>query len=414
MRKIQYLLLIIILTILGSIIILHAQEDCDVEDAEKVIEVVTNVCENIGDNQICYGNFEVGTDWLDDFDEFDLLDIIFETPGDVTDVEYIKSLYLSALDPEEDTWGIAQLRLLTPSRTGAQELNLLLFGDVEVENAVEPTRKIDLQVGEASSHVRNLPSVNSIILQGAYPESTLIGVGRLEDNSWVRVETERGIVGWIATNLVSPINEGESIEDLEIQDDTSPYFGPMQAFVFEQGAGSACGNLNTDGLVIQTPQGPANVNVSINGVNIDLIPVGENGAAAYIETGDNGTTISQIAGNSLITSGGTTYHMSPGEQTTIGASGIPSIPNTYDTEDLNIPGLSSISPIDTSDPAIDIMDDNTPTPEVDIVVDATAIPIGDTSGTSGTGDTGDGGNNNSDDDCKAANPANPNACDKKK
>ena len=58
--------------------------------------------------------------------------IEFDSPGDVTDVEAIRSLSLSALDETTGEWGIAMLRLLANlDPTQADDVTVLLFGDVE-------------------------------------------------------------------------------------------------------------------------------------------------------------------------------------------------------------------------------------------------------------------------------------------
>jgi SH3 domain-containing protein len=424
MRIIQYLLLIIFLSALGGVTVVHAQEteqeaiyapeDCNIDTAE-IIEVVEEVCTGIGENQVCYGNFDVGADVLEDVLLDDDFDFNFENPGDLADLADIESLFLSALNPEEDIWGIAQMRLVTASASGAQELNLLLFGDVEITNAVEATLIVEVKVGIYSSNIRNLPSSSAFVLQSVTAGTLLEAVGRLEDNSWVRVRTETGAIGWVASALIDPVNEDESITDLEVQDDSSPYFGPMQAFYFEQGSASACGNVTSDGLLIQTPQGTARVNVSINGVNIELVP-GQTGATALVQGGDLGMTISMVEGASYVEAGGTEYYLDPREATTIADGGEPTFPSIYDIGTIsNLPTLSLVT---TTDPLAPIADSDSTATNGDTgggTTDegGTTTDGGGTTTDEGGTTTDEGGGGGSNGECNASENANPNACKNK-
>lgn len=382
MRKIHYTIIILFSFIFMGAIVVYAQNDCDINNS-SVIQTVSDVCSGIGDNQVCYGNYEVGADL---YDNVEIPDFRFKAPGDLADLENIQSIYLSALNPDNNTWGIAQMLLLTATNKGTQELNLLLFGDVQVKNAVEPTLIVEVKVGRYAANIRNLPTVNSYPLQSAPAGTLLEAVGRLEDSSWVRVKTDNGAVGWILTELVKPISQNDSIDELEVQDDTSPYFGPMQAMYFHQGSSSACANVTSNGLIIQTPQGPASVNLSINGVNIELIP-GNTGSTAYVQGSDSDMTITMLGGTSNVSANGQNYYMGPGQQSTtqIGAdgtaSGQPTFPTTYDSETINnlpnLPFVTPVSPISTDSTNIEISDTAT-NPIIDPI---TGLPIDSSTGT---------------------------------
>jgi hypothetical protein len=352
MKTIKYILATIFLSLVSDSAILQAQGPCDIDTAQ-VIEVVGDVCSDIGENQVCYGNFEVGVDLLASVLQGNL-NFTFKNPGDLADLSHIESLYLSTLRPEENTWGIAQMRLVTSAAEGAKELNLLLFGDVKIENAVAITRIIEVKVSGAPTSIRNLPSNYAIAVQSVDVGTTLEAVGRLENNSWLRVRTEKGGVGWILSDFMIAAHEGESIADLAVQDSASPYFGPMQAFSFEQGEDSSnCNNLVSDGLLVQTPQGTARVNVSINGVNIDLLP-GQTGTTALIQSDENSAmTISMLEGESIIAAAGLSYNLKPGEATNIAISdrhipiAPPSFPSTYNPQTVsNLPILPLVTTAD--------------------------------------------------------------------
>jgi SH3 domain-containing protein len=355
MRNTHYLLLIIFLFASsvsdgGTVAFVQAQEGCNVDTAE-VMEVVGDVCAGIGENQVCYGNFDVSVDILDNVlgNNFNFS---FQNPGDITDLANIESLYLSALNPEEESWGIAQMRLTTAAKWGTQDLNLLLFGDVEISSAIDSTRVVEVRVSSYPSNIRNLPSTDALVLGSVDAGTILEAVGRLEDSSWLRVRTATGSIGWIATKLVVPAKENESIAELDVQDSSSPYFGPMQAFYFEQGSGSDCSNVTADGLLVQTPQGSARVSVSINGVNIELL-AGQSGTTALIQGGINSDmTISVIEGSSVVEAGGVSYNLLSGIETSIAiaANGVPlsppRMPSNFNVAAVsNLPALSLVNSV---------------------------------------------------------------------
>lgn len=332
MQKLPKAIITIAILILCIAVAVNAQADCSV-DSEAIMEVVENVCDALGDNEVCYGNFEVSAIAQDNSPSF-----VFEEAGDLASLGFVRSLFLSALDPETDTWGIAQMRLIANTSNGTQNIDMLLFGNVEVTNNVPPTTEIDVLVGRYAANIRNSPSSNALILASAPSGAILHAVGRLEDNSWIRVLIEgTDAVGWVSASLIGPANESESFDDLAIQDSSSPYFGAMQAMYFTDNGGSGCGNITSDGLLIQTPQGTARVTLLINEVSIELIP-SENGATALITgNSEDGMTVAVIDGTANVETGGAGYFVNAGQETSVplnpdlSPSGTPSLPDEFDT-----------------------------------------------------------------------------------
>jgi hypothetical protein len=327
--------------ILSVAIIAQAQADCNV-DAAEVIAVVEDVCNGLGNNQVCYGNFEVSAIAQENSPSFS-----FEQEGDLASLGYIRSLFLSALDPETETWGIAQMRLVANTSTGNQNIDMLLFGNVELTSNVPPSVEMDAVVGEFAANIRNTPSPNALILASAPTGTALTAVGRLEDSSWIRVLiAETGAVGWVSASLLATANPEENFESLVVQDASTPYFGPMQAFYFTDNGGSGCGNITADGLLIQTPEGTARVTLLVNEVSIELIP-GENGSTALI-TGnpEEGMTVSVIDGSAIVEVNGNGYYVDSSQETNVplnpdlSPSGDPSLPEGYDVDNMaNLPVL---------------------------------------------------------------------------
>ncbi len=143
-------------------------------------------------------------------------------------------------------------------------------------------------------------------------------VGRLEDNSWVRIivpETEA--IGWLSGDFVQSTN-GETLENLDVMEANDNYFGPMQAFYINTGTNLSCDNVATDGLIIQTPDGVARVTILINEVTIELISLPNSNATALIQANTiDGMTISMISGASVVSANNSSYHLSGGMATNI-------------------------------------------------------------------------------------------------
>lgn len=296
-------------------VMVSAQDDSTCElDATEIVAVVESVCSTTGNNELCYGNNDVAVETRENSPA-----VNFSSPGDLMSVNYVQSLYLSALDQVADVWGVAQMRLITTTVRGPREVTLLLYGDVEVDNAVEPTTTIMVQT-TASINIRSIPRLNGAVLASAPRGTGLEAVGRLEDTSWIRVivpETEA--VGWLAADFVEPVNSDESFESLDIMESDDTYFGPMQAFYINTGTNLSCDNVATDGLIIQTPEGTARVTILINEVSIELIsPDGASATAMVTANQIDGMTINVMSGTALVEANGSAYYVNPGSSTNIG------------------------------------------------------------------------------------------------
>jgi hypothetical protein len=274
---------------------------CEV-DIVDIMDEVEQYCTGIGRDQVCYGNVEVNA-----IPRQQQIDLNFENPGDSADVSLIRSLYLSAMDVANDSWGIAQMRLLANlTQQRPEEVTLLLFGDVSVEDTSEPRVELEVTVNEDfAARIRNVPSINSLVIDVAQPGENVMAVGRLEDNSWIRVkEDELGRVGWVAADLL--MLDGLDVESLTVDEADTPYFGAMQAFLFESGQSNACGSTISDGLLIQTPEGVARLTLLINEVSIELLGA-DGGATALVEANSStGMNINMLNGSANVSVDGST------------------------------------------------------------------------------------------------------------
>src|SRR5262245_18354305 len=122
----------VIFTLFLTVCVL-AQETC-ADRTRYIIEIVNGLCTDGERNHVCYGNLQVlalpqpGVTGLD-----------FQKPGDQARVDLVKSLQLSPLDWNQGSWGIARMRVTpTTARSVDDDVIMLLFGDVKVEDHSEP------------------------------------------------------------------------------------------------------------------------------------------------------------------------------------------------------------------------------------------------------------------------------------
>lgn len=97
---------------------------------QTAYDTTQEVCEAIGDDEACYGNFTI--DALPQALDFD-------QSGDIIGVEEIDSLRLSSMDVTVQEWGISVMHIqaLLAGGLAPQTAELVLFGNVEIENAAE-------------------------------------------------------------------------------------------------------------------------------------------------------------------------------------------------------------------------------------------------------------------------------------
>src|SRR3990172_11422969 len=102
---------------------------------ETALEAVDRLCTDTERNEACYGNF-----LLTATARPDVADFAFDQPGDITELVKIESMQLNNMDLINQTWGVAMMKIQAnlPDTLPGQNVTLLLFGDVEITNAVDP------------------------------------------------------------------------------------------------------------------------------------------------------------------------------------------------------------------------------------------------------------------------------------
>jgi hypothetical protein len=301
-------------------------EDCPPFVEEAVVSA-GEICTALGRNQACYGNL-----LIEAAPRTEAADFSFSTTGDVADLNTLDTLQPQALNLADETWGIALLQLQAnlPDTLPGQNVTMVVFGDVNVINAVETLVEIPMSA-LGSVNVRSRPSTNASVITSLTSGQEVIANARLADGSWARIELaiegDSRNYGWVSADFL----DGD-IDSLPSVDSTAPLLTPMQAFYFISSVGEqACAQAPSDGVLVQSPQGAGLVQFTANGVEFEI------GSTVYLTASNQVMTVSVIEGGATVTAAGITQTIPAGTFTTIpldesgqSPSGAPAFPQPYD------------------------------------------------------------------------------------
>lgn len=305
-------------------------DNCD--QIKEAINLTQQACQDTtGRNQACYGNITLSAE-----PQPGITDLRFEQQGDLADLDAIRSLQLSS-QVDDNTWGIAWLQLQAglPEDEPERNLTLLLFGDVRIQNEVEPAPEpVTLSITASGNlNVRGGPSTSDAVIGSLGAGQTVTADGRLEDSTWLHVRLDAEQTGWVFAELVSTEDDLSRLAVLDPAAETqTPRFGPMQAFTLETGADDPlCEEAPDSGLLVQTPEGVAEVTLRVNEVDIRLH------STAYLQAQASGEmTINLVEGSAQVEAAGEAVSVPAGTRVRVPldanlqASGPPSDPEPYD------------------------------------------------------------------------------------
>jgi hypothetical protein len=132
-----------------------------------------NSCAAMGGNQACYGYQSLDAQLSPGLSQF-----AFNGVGDITPVDTIQSLRLSALDPDTNEWGVAVMRIRAdiPESQSRENVTLIAFGgvtlDPDTSGDYQPMQAFTVSTDANSSGCTNVTE-NGLLIQT--PE----GVGRV-------------------------------------------------------------------------------------------------------------------------------------------------------------------------------------------------------------------------------------------
>jgi PKD repeat protein len=312
--------------------------------------------------------------------------LVFDSQGDKVNLQDVASMELSPLDLLEEHWGVVlmQVQANLPDSLPGQNVTFILFGDVQIENAVGTPIEIEAAL-LSPANIRVAPGETRPVLSSLTTGAIVIANGKAitaTGELWVRVnhDPDEEIYGWIRADLLEL-----TVDSLPDVEPSNQAINPMQAFYFKTGLGAPqCVEAPADGMLIQTPNGASKVNFTVNGMDVAL------GSTAYLTApvADDKSCLYLIEGESDITSDGKTVTLQAGERTCVVldedgiAAGEPSEPEPYDAafvqlvapvlellpEEIELPEARptltpTFTPTHTNVPVIIPRNTSTPTPE---------------------------------------------------
>ena len=326
---------------------------------QEALDAVADLCDRTGSDELCYGNTTVSVTSVSDSD------IVFSDPGDIISINQVQSVQTTALKVP-DEWGVSLMRIRAniPNTLPGQVVTFLLFGDIELENAVpqQPTLSASTT---GNINIRSGPSTGHSVAGGLSGSTPLELQGRNAAGDWVYFTTEDATSGWLFASLLEI--EGDVMMLDEVPDDYEggSQFAPMQVIYFTTGVGlPVCSEAPQDGILIQTPNIEERIELVVNDAEVRL------GSTAYLQAQASGDmTIYIVEGEGRVRSADVTQVVPAGAFTTVPldanglADGPPTDPQPYDaTGLLSLPLAVMDRQVALADPATEeaITEANTP------------------------------------------------------
>lgn len=302
---------------------------------QQALTATDEFCDKTGRNQACYGHAQLQAQAQAGAPAF-----TFDQAGDIVDVTAIQSLHLSPMEISTGDWGVALMRLqanLASNQPG--DVTVLTFGDVQLQNAVKPATRVDVAAINQYLNVRLLPTTRAGVVGSLSPRQATVAVERLADNSWLRVAVpDSDVLGWVDATLLTTQAD---VNTLNVAEPQQPYYRPMQAFYFEShtAADTACPEVPTSGLLIQTPEGVGEVKLLINEVNIQM------GSTVFFEAQPSGfMKVTTLEGHARVEAMGVAHTAVAGTSVQVALdenmkpAAPPTLPQSYDESALqNLP-----------------------------------------------------------------------------
>jgi hypothetical protein len=195
-----------------------------------------------------------------------------------------------------------------------QNVTMVVFGDTQIETA---SLLLEGRIRE-NANARAAPDAAASPVAILEADARVTVNGRSGDSAWVRVQVNPATLesAWIRADLVEIAGESDALQVIDPQAvSTAINFGPMQAFYFQSGRDDApCEEAPNSGLLIQTPEGAAEVTLWIDEVIIQL----DTNASAFVQADANGSLdINLLEGTARVVAAGETRRALPGTRVSV-------------------------------------------------------------------------------------------------
>jgi LysM repeat protein len=258
MRSRIFSLMFVLLALFAVTFSASAQRLCEtlVEDA---LDDTDDNCDLTQPNDACYG-----FDTLDSY-FFTEGDFEFRSPADLIRLGELHTVHSQPLDLESDEWGVGYFEMKATLHTQTDEaVNVLMLGDVAMENAVEPEDITEFEVFGVTTASDVTPQRGFVDGSAQFANSiasgtTLDADALSPDEQWVRVAVNNE-TAWIP---ITALADAVVVEDLVSLGDEGVR-NAMQDIFFTTGGISDCTDApNT--VVIQGPE-EGDFELTVNGV----------------------------------------------------------------------------------------------------------------------------------------------------
>ena len=263
------------------------QQQCAAVLNAAVASTVTE-CADLTGLGVCLGSLPASLELSQE-----IVDASFENPGDRVGLALVDELQLGAFNEMDGAWGVVtgQVRL---ALTDGQ-VYLLAHGDVTIENLGDvesnvPTASLTV-VSAQGLNVRERPETTAPLVDVVFTGDSIRATGRLDDNSWIRVQTANGEHGW----AVASVFDGTDFDRLlPVAADNLPDFGSMQAFSLTTGVSgnTTCDNVPPNGVLLQTPdiENGEIAHFMVNDTPVNLLP----GSTVFLQATENEDAVLQV------------------------------------------------------------------------------------------------------------------------
>ena len=233
---------------------------------QEALAAIGNNCGGLGRNSACYGFNHI----LATFTNQKPTDF-FSQPADLAQIFDIQSLSTAPLSVDSAEWGIAVLNVQAnlPDALPGESVKFLLFGDVDVENAVDPGIQAVstpvLMVTTIEDAVMRTRPASQANMTATIPSGTELEADqRSTDGDWVRVVYD-DLAGWLPLASVDQVDQLTRLLTV----DRVPYT-PMQAIRLRTNLmGISCADAPPSLAVVQGPQ-QMTISLNVNGANLSI------------------------------------------------------------------------------------------------------------------------------------------------
>lgn len=222
-------------------------------------------CTAVEQGQLCYGNSSVQV-------QFRSATSDFNAPGNRVLLADISSIQTSTA---ENLWGAAFAEVAAypgDSWTPAPAAMIIMGNTTVTDAGTESTAPnvITLEITDVSgANVRAGPFTDAGIVGSVHKGDLVKVTGRLTDGSWVRIQTPKGVSGWVSNMTITADVSGVPVAK---RDEPPPemFLRPFAAFNLESGMNDArCAGAPESGVLVQSPD-LTPYRFRVNGVLIEL------------------------------------------------------------------------------------------------------------------------------------------------